>query len=972
MTPERWQQVEQIYHAALEAQPAARSAFLDEACKGDSELRREVASLLDAHHPDGLFLESNALELAARELADEIQRAAPGQRRGSYVLVSLLGAGGMGEVWRALDPALNRHVAIKILPAQYSRDPDRLRRFEREACAAGMLNHPNILAIYAIGKDNDSPYLVTELLEGATLRNRLESGALPEDKAVEYAGQICQGLDAAHNKGIVHRDLKPENIFITNHGHVKILDFGLAKLFQPSQELPDRLQTDTASGTIVGTPAYMAPEQVRGQAADPRSDIFALGAVLYEMLSGRRAFSAGTSVETMNAILYQHPPQLAGISPLVEQVVWHCLEKEAGERFQSARDLGFQLRLARHPSAQAAAPPATRKRLGFMIPVTAGLALLALLAGAPWQLAHRNAPIHATTLTRLTFDSGLTSDPAFSPDGKLIAYASDRAGEGNLDIWRQQLATGESVRLTNDPSDESEPAFSPDGSKIAFRSERDGGGIYLVSAFGGKPLLIARQGRRPRFSPDGSQVAYWVGGWYLGKVFVMPAAGGSPSPSSPDFASALYPIWSPDGKSLLVLAARDPADIPADAFDWWVVPRDGSPPVKTGTVDVLRRQGIREGRTQISLVAPADWLGDQVFFSAWSNESTNLWRLRLQPRTGKADGLATRVTSGTSVEAKPTVISSGGIAFASLTQDLNIWSLPLDARSAARTSVPRQVTTSAFDAHTSISADGKKLTFISTRSGNPDIWMKDLATGEETALTMTPSVKEEQPEITADGARVCYMVVEDRKWAIYQIQTTGGVPERSCDNCGRPWDWSPDGSKILYLIEEGRKQSGLALGLFDTSTRQKVDYLEHPSYSLSRARFSPDGRWISFVANAGSRSRIVVVPLRGHSSPRQDEWISIAEESTPLEKPRWSRDGSVLYYTSDADGFRCIRAQRLNPATKQPAGPWIPIYHSHSARRSLMNAGIPFLELSAARDQLVFNLGGMTGNVWMAKLEGLN
>jgi hypothetical protein len=215
------------------------------------------------------------------------------------------------------------------------------------------------------------------------------------------------------------------------------------------------------------------------------------------------------------------------------------------------------------------------------------------------------------------------------------------------------------------------------------------------------------------------------------------------------------------------------------------------------------------------------------------------------------------------------------------------------------------------------------------------------------------------------------MVVEERRWAIYQIQTTGGVAERICDDCGRPWDWSPDGGKIVYLVEEGRKQSGLALGLFDTSTRQKTDYLGHPGYSLSRARFSPDGRWISFVANAGSRSRIVVVPFRGNSSPRQDEWISIVEESTPLEKPRWSRDGSVLYYTSDADGFRCIRAQRLNPATKQPAGPWMPIYHSHSARRSLMNAGIPFLELSVARDQLVFNLGGMTGNVWMAKLEGL-
>jgi serine/threonine protein kinase len=240
MTPERWERIERIYQAALDQEPTARTEFLDRTCAGDSELRREVVSLLEAHKTDDRFLETPAVEAAARVLADETPRLAPGQRLGTYELIAPLGAGGMGEVWRALDPALKRQVAIKIVLPQYSRDPERLRRFEQEAQAAGRLNHPNILAIYAIGKEHGSPFLVTELLEGDTLSHQLAGSALPEAKVIDYGIQIAQGLSAAHGKGIVHRDLKPGNIFVTDEGHVKILDFGLAKLVQPEPESQDQ------------------------------------------------------------------------------------------------------------------------------------------------------------------------------------------------------------------------------------------------------------------------------------------------------------------------------------------------------------------------------------------------------------------------------------------------------------------------------------------------------------------------------------------------------------------------------------------------------------------------------------------------------------------------------------------------------------------------------------------------------------
>ena len=403
-------------------------------------------------------------------------------------------------------------------------------------------------------------------------------------------------------------------------------------------------------------------------------------------------------------------------------------------------------------------------------------------------------------------------------------------------------------------------------------------------------------------------------------------------------------------------------------MDWWLAPADGGPADRTGALDILRRQKIGEERHRFtSLIAPAAWIGDEVFFSGWSGENTNLWRIALSQKTGKAEGSPLKLTSGTSIEAKPSVLPGGRIAFASLTHALNIWSLPIAANSGKVTGGEQQVTSSAFDARTSVSADGKKLVFISTRLGTPDVWMKDLESGKETALTATPA-REEEAEISPDGTRVSYTVIEGSRWPLYQIATTGGPPEKICEDCGRPWDWSPDGRKLLYLIVEGRKQAHTALGLFDVATRQTSDYVVDPEFSVARARFSPDGRWISFGAFNAAGSHVVVVPFQSHP-PRKDQWVSVTEHGPiPLDKPRWSPDGKLIYYTSDVDGFRCIWARRLDPETKRPIGPPLEIYHSHSIRRSLMNAGIPlFQELSLTADKLFFNLGETTGNIWMAE-----
>jgi eukaryotic-like serine/threonine-protein kinase len=342
MTPERWRQIKDVLDRALELAPGERSAFLGGACASDQSLRKEVEELLArGEEMCSSFLSTSPLAL---------HFLTEGTRLGDYEVQTLLGAGGMGEVYRASDVRLHRDVAVKVLPAIVSSDPDRLRRFEQEAQAAAALNHPNILAVYQMGTYERTPYLVSELLEGETLREQTRRGALPVRKAIDYGVQTARGLAAAHEKGIVHRDLKPENLFVTKDGRVKILDFGLAKLTQQvrySEQSAPTLSKGTEAGVVMGTVGYMAPEQVRGQAADHRADIFAFGAILYEMLAGKRAFQKPTSPETMTAILNEEPPGISqvvqNVPPALQRVVHRCLEKNAEQRFQSASDLAFAL-----------------------------------------------------------------------------------------------------------------------------------------------------------------------------------------------------------------------------------------------------------------------------------------------------------------------------------------------------------------------------------------------------------------------------------------------------------------------------------------------------------------------------------------------------------------------------------------------------------------------------------------------------
>ena len=518
MQGERWQQISKLFQAALEREPDERPAFLDQACAGDDSLRREVLSLISSHGEAGKFIESPVYEAAAPLFADH-HSFRIGEILGPYRIVAHIGSGGMGEVYRARDSRLGRDVAIKVVLAAFSNDADRLRRFEQEARAASMLNHPNILAIYDVGTHNGAPYVVSELLDGETLRHRLQDGALSRRKATDYALQMIAGLAAAHEKGITHRDLKPENLFVTKEGRVKLLDFGLAKLSEPQilnaqTEATTLIAASTEPGMIVGTVGYMSPEQVRGERADHRSDIFSFGVILYEMLTGKRAFQAGSAVETMNAILKEEPLELTDenekIPPGIQRIIQHCLEKRPLERFQSTRDIGFALEALSgisHPSIATLRAAPARWPHWWVVGVGVLILIAALALGV--ILGRRAGQTPLPSFQQLTFHNGTIRSARFAPDGKTIIYSA--AWEGKpIEIFSTRIERPESRSLGLSNADVL--AISSAGEMAILRNYRvhlfaGRGTLAQVPLEGGSPRDLLDNVQEADYGPNGKDLA---------------------------------------------------------------------------------------------------------------------------------------------------------------------------------------------------------------------------------------------------------------------------------------------------------------------------------------------------------------------------------------------------------------------------------------------------------------------------------
>jgi Tol biopolymer transport system component len=859
-----------------------------------------------------------------------------GTRLGPYEILSPIGAGGMGEVYKARDTRLERMVAVKVLPERLAEDPDALARFGREAKAVAALSHPNILAIHDFGHEGSIAYAVSELLEGETLREALASGPLSSRKAAEYGVQIALGLAAAHEKGIVHRDLKPDNVFITRDERIKILDFGLAKPGAASPDGRDETQSPTVSGytepgKVMGTVGYMSPEQVRGLAVDHRSDIFSFGAVLYEMLTGSRAFARETAAETMTAILKEEPREPAsvgaGTSALVP-VLRHCLEKKPEKRFQSAKDLAFALETASVPtgSAAVAVAPAVPRSWRWL-----GVAVLAAAAAAGGYLLRPPAASSILTdwsditVMALTTDPGYEGEPTFSPDGRTIAYVSDR--DGNFEIYLQQISGGPAINLTNDPGDDVQPAFSPDGREIAFVSSRAGGkpviraaprlphvggGIWIMPALGGAPRKIVAKGNFPSWTPDGTGILYVHGTFRSTRIALVPATGGVSRDIPIDESYVLryfYPRLSGDGRWLLFQNGTQIEVVTASGGKPRVLAEGQSPAWGPGSTSIL-----------LSNETPG--------------KSQTIWTGPFSLQRGELDSPLRPLTFGRDADVGAAASADGStIAFSAVTDTLNIEEFPFDAEAGRVTGPGRELTSGNnrvgfFDP----SPHGNSVAFAADRGTGLHIWRLD-APGPPFELTRDPQYGENFPVWSPDGREIAFSRTgpgASGPTALWVMNADGTSPRHVADETGFS-AWLPDGKSVLAIRDDKILRIDLATGsaafvqgaatgtwfALDQSGRWialqtaqgggmtlaavpvaggEPRVVVDPSFGAYHPFFSPSGNWLYFQPNHKNLFRIPGPAQDWKSAPPQ-RVTDFSGVDLYLEDPRISRDGKKLFFT---------------------------------------------------------------------------
>ena len=835
-----------------------------------------------------------------------------------------LGAGGMGEVYRARDEKLNRDVAIKVLPAALSQDADRLRRFEQEAQAAGALNHPNILAVYDVGMHDGAPYIVSELLEGEELREQLNDGSLPQRKALDYAQQIAQGLAAAHERGITHRDLKPENLFVTTDGRVKILDFGLAKL-RPlrnesvSSEIDTRKQI-TDPGTVMGTVGYMSPEQVRGHEADHRSDIFSFGSILYEMLAGQRAFRRDTMAETMTAILKEEPPELsetnAKISLPLEKIVRRCLEKKPERRFHSAHDLAFAIESLSGTATSSGqtltrrlTTLSTRSRITKHLPwIVAGVLFIALLAALPFVISSlRRAPVDMT-VTRVSVlppEKSTVGTLTVSPDGRRLAFiATDATGKTLLWVRPLDALVAQPLAGTDDAI---HPFWSPDSRFIGFFA---GAKLKKIEVTGGSPstLCNALNGRGGAWNRDDVIVFAPDFGSGLSRVS---AAGGEPSPvttldSSRQESTHRFPQFLPDGRHFLYFARS-------------IQPENSA--IYVSSLDQPQAKRIISTDTNVAYAPPGYLLFQREgTLMAQAFDAASLALTGAPFRVAEQLGYL-RLNS----EAYFSVSETGVLVYQS--GNAGKTQLVWFDRSGKQLGAPGPPGEYSFPA---LSPDEKRVAIDrdDPQTGTFDIWLLDLARGIPSRFTFYPGI-DVYPVWSPDGSRIVFGSNRDGAWSLYQKSSSGAGSEEAMLKSGErkcPSDWSLDGRFILYTQTSPDTLWDLwVIPLF--GDRQPIPFLQ-TKFNEVNGVFSPDGKWIAYQSDDSGSYQVWV-----QSFPAGSKWQVSSEGGS---WPRFRRDGKELFYLA-ANGKLMAVEVKANTSGLEFSAPK-PLFDTHTTDRYAVTA----------------------------------
>ncbi|MFL6196026.1 MAG: protein kinase domain-containing protein [Thermoanaerobaculia bacterium] len=839
MDPERWRKVDRLFEEALDTPPGERPAFLEAACGGDTVLRREVEHLLAADEKGAGFLAGAPGELLGLAF-DAVPAALSGRTISHFRIGEPLGSGGMGVVYEAQDTQLGRLVALKFLAPELVREPAAKARFLLEARAASALDHANLCTILEAGESDDGLlFLAMPRYEGESLERRIARGPLPVEEVLDIAVQAARGLAKAHANGIVHRDVKPGNLFVTRDGVVKILDFGIAKL---TGEVGN-----TRLGALLGTPAYMAPEQTRGEPVDARADVWSLGVVLYEMLTGRRPFAGGTGVAVVHAVLHDTPEPLTHLRPEVpaelDRIVSRMLAKDPGQRPADAAEVLAGLRSALGLPATGTggslSPSALRRPGASRLPrrwlawaVLGAVALAGVAAGfLAWQRGGAARGFLPGKIVRLTDLQGRETFPSLSPDGTFFVYS--KVIDGNSDLFLQRVAEGKPINLTpGSPADDSQPAFSPDGQQIAFRSEREGGGIFLMGATGESVKRLTDFGFNPAWSPDGREIAVATEGaidprkrFSASQIVRIDIATGAKRPLA--IQDGVQPAWSPQGLRIAYWGAAQPGSRRVI----WTIPVDGGPPVT---------------------------VVDDAFYN-WSP----VW---------SPDGRFLYFAS-----------NRGG--------SMNLWRVAIDERSGRVLSTPQPITTSSeWSALPSLSRDGHRLIYATDSSRS---FVELVPFNPETARAAGP------PALAYQGARAILTcdVSPDGAWLalwassptedLLLIRPDGGDLRQLTDDPARdrtPY-WSPDGSRILFASNRSGKYEAWTIRP-DGSGLTQITHLPDP---VLHPFWSPDGKRIGFgYLSHGTAVLDLFLP---RSRPRV---LPPAEGGQIFNGSAWSKDGGSL------------------------------------------------------------------------------
>ncbi len=831
---------------------------------------------------------------------------AAGTKLGTYEILVPIGTGGMGEVYRARDTRLQRDVAVKVLSEVLAGDPEHLARFEREARMLAALNHPNIAQIYGLEERDGIRFLVLELVEGLPLNTRLAAGPIPVREAMELAGQIADALSAAHDRGVVHRDLKPGNVIVTPGGRAKVLDFGLAKPVDaptPSSAIVTSPASMTAAGTILGTPAYMSPEQARGRVVDQRTDLWSFGCLVYEMLSGRLAFSGETVPDCLAAILHDEPDwkRLPTATPAAaRRLLRQCLEKDPGKRptdaqeaLQGIRESLQPARRARVPSRSAAATP---------------------------------------RLTQLTLGKGLEESPAFSPAGDELAYATDVGGVRKIFI-RRSTGGGETP-VTAGPFDDIQPCWSPDGARIAFVRARQSrrklepgdvfgayweGDIWAIERASGREVKLVEDAYNPAFSPDGSRIAFdaaWAG---QRRIWAADAQGHNPKQLTSDASEAIVhvrPRWSPDGRRIVFQNKESTkfdvrvADLSTQKLSW----------VTNDLFQDLQPVWSPSGRF--------------IYFSSYRSGGLNLWRIAVTS-SGKPRGAPQQRTTGAGQDLEPALLADGTrLAFSIRRQNADLWTLPVDPATGRPNGLPqeaiatnredsrgswspdgrsiafnsdrggemniwiqevggasaRQITSGAGgDYQANWSPDGKAILFFSSRSGMPQVWSVELASARLRRLTEGESL-DINPSCSPDGRFVAFLSDRSGRLEVWVMRPDGSQPRRltATGTSGHFLLWTKDSSAVLYRSPGSRSRTmRVALAGGEPEPTAEVAGGAHMS-------FSPD---LSRIMDVVGHKELWVSPLAGGPPEKVFEFD---DPDVRIDYPVWSPDGRRVLF----DRFR--------------------------------------------------------------------